>query len=143
MFNKNSPDYIILNHTADMGIELEGSDPSDLFKNAGRAFTHIMFGEIRSKGPDTIKISLAGDDYSDLMVRWLTEILYLFEGSRLIVTDITINSLSPAAMDAMLAATPFDPSQHEILREIKAVTYHQIEVTRTDETWKARIIFDL
>lgn len=143
MINKNSPEYHLLDHTADMGLEIKGADPADLFKNAGRALLNIMLGHIPLKGSDTIKISLTGDDLSDLMVRWLTEILYLFEGERLIVTDINIDSLASAAIDATMMTIPFDPQQHEILREIKAVTYHQIDVTRKHGTWEARVIFDL
>jgi SHS2 domain-containing protein len=139
----NSTDYLLLNHTADMGMEITASDPVDLFTKAGRALIHIMLGDIRSKGPDVIKISLTGDDLPDLMVRWLTEILYLFEGEHLITTDIIIHELSSAALCASLAVTPFDPSRNEVLREVKAVTYHQIDVTRQDGIWKARVIFDL
>jgi SHS2 domain-containing protein len=136
-------DYLLLDHTADMGMEITGSDPVDLFTKAGRALIHIMLGDIHSKSSATMKISLTGDDLSDLMVRWLTEILYQFEGERLITTDITIDHMSSATLKASLAIIPFDPSQNEVLREIKAVTYHQIEVTRQDGIWKARVIFDL
>lgn len=136
-------DYSLLDHTADMGFDIYGSDPADLFKKAGKALIHTMFGAIQSKGADTIKISLTGDDLSDLMVRWLTEILYLFEGEHLVTTDIIIDSLSSAKIDATITTSPFDPSRYEILREIKAVTYHQIDVTEKDGIWKARVIFDL
>ena len=136
-------DYLLLDHTADMGIEITGSDPADLFSKAGRALIHIMLGDIQSKGQDTMNISLAGEDLSDLMVRWLTEILYLFEGEHLITTDIVIDDLSSATLNASLVITPFDPSRHEVLREIKAVTYHQIDVALQDGIWKARVIFDL
>jgi SHS2 domain-containing protein len=140
---RKSVDYLLLDHTADMRMEITGSDPVDLFGKAGRALIHIMLGDIRSKGSDTMKVSLTGEDLSDLMVRWLTEILYQFEGEHLITTDIIIDYLSSATLKASLAITPFDPSQHEVLREIKAVTYHQIDVTRQDGIWKARVIFDL
>ena len=37
----------------------------------------------------------------------------------------------------------FDPQQHEILKDVKAVTYHGISVDRTDTGWEATIIFDV
>jgi SHS2 domain-containing protein len=139
----DSTDYLLLDHTADMGMEVTGSDPPELFTKAARAFIHMMLGDIRSKGRDIINISIAGEDPPDLMVRWLTEILYLFEGEHLITTEIVIDELSSSTLNASLAVTPFDPSRHEVLREIKAVTYHQIDVAMHDGIWKARIIFDL
>jgi SHS2 domain-containing protein len=136
-------DYLLIDHTADMGFEIKGSDLVNLFEKAGKALIHMMFGLIPATGADAIKISLIGDDLSDLMVRWLTEILYLFEGERLVTTDIVIDSLSSTTINATLNISPFDPFKHEVLREIKAVTYHQLEVTQKEGIWKARIIFDL
>jgi SHS2 domain-containing protein len=140
---RKSLEYHLLDHTADMGMEVSGSDPADLFSNAGMALIHIMLGEIPEKGLSSVKISLTGEDLPDLMVRWLTEILFLFEGERLITTDVVVINQSSTALDASLLVTPFDPSLHEILREIKAVTYHQIEVTLQNDVWIARVIFDL
>jgi SHS2 domain-containing protein len=141
--NNNNADYLLLDHTADLGIEIHGSDPVALFKKAGIALLHLIFGDIGPNGTDVIKISVSGEDFSDLMVKWLTEILYLYEGDHLVITEIIIDSLSPTAIAATLNFSPYTPSQHEILREIKAVTYHQIEVTEKNGAWKSRVIFDL
>jgi SHS2 domain-containing protein len=143
MTDENVLDYSLLDHTADMGLEIEASDPAGLFKKAGKALIHIMFGAIHSKGADTMKVSLIGNDLPDLMVRWLTEILYLFEGEHLVTTDIIIDSLSSSTIDATLTTSAFDPLRYEILREIKAVTYHQIAITQKEGVWRARVIFDL
>jgi SHS2 domain-containing protein len=51
--------------------------------------------------------------------------------------------MAPTHLDATVHFIPFDPATHEILREIKAVTYHQISVTEHMGLWSARIIFDL
>jgi SHS2 domain-containing protein len=90
-----------------------------------------------------MKISVSGGDLADLMVRWLGEILYLFEGDDLVVTSISIDSLTPSQLEATLETVPYDPEIHEILNEIKAVTYHQIEVSNKGDIWEARVIFDL
>jgi SHS2 domain-containing protein len=77
------------------------------------------------------------------MVRYLSEILYLFEGEKLVVDLINIESVSSKKLRGSLRLSPFDPSSHKIIREIKAVTYHQIEVTDRNGLWTARVIFDL
>jgi SHS2 domain-containing protein len=140
-----TPDYTLLDHTADLGIKIRGTDPIDLFENAGRALIHLIL-MIKSPGKTTpLKLSLSGDDLADLMVRWLGEILYLFEGENLVVTSINIGALSPSppSLEAALDTTPFDPQMHEILMEIKAVTYHQIEVVNKGDMWESSVIFDL
>ncbi len=138
-----APDYTLLDHTADLGIRVQGTDLKDLFESAGRALMHLM---IRAEVPNktqSIKISVSGEDLADLMVRWLGEILYLFAGEDLFVTSIRIGSISSAYLAATLETAPLEPEVHEILREIKAVTYHQIEVTETAHGWEAIVIFDV
>ena len=95
------------------------------------------------KSDKELKISLDGNDLPDLMVKWLSEILYLFEGEKLIVNEIFINSISSNKITSTISVMKFDNKYHEILREIKAVTYHQIDVKEQKGFWTARIIFDL
>ena len=138
-----APDYTLLDHTADLGIRVYGTDLKDLFEGAGRALMHLMVkAEIPSK-THSMKISVSGKDLADLMVRWLGEILYLFAGENLVVTSIRMGSVSSSALEATLETAPFEPESHETLREIKAVTYHQIEVTEMPNGWEAKVIFDV
>ncbi|MBW2610481.1 MAG: archease [Deltaproteobacteria bacterium] len=138
-----TPDYTLLDHTADLGIKIKGTDQKDLFKSAGKALMHLLVKINPSEKQTPMKISVSGDDLEDLMVRWLGEILYLFEGENLVVTSIEIESLSPSRLEAGIETAPFNPRIHELLREIKAVTYHQIKVAERDGIWEARVIFDL
>ena len=138
-----APDYTLLDHTADLGIRVYGTDLKDLFEGAGRALMHLM---VKAKIPSkthSMKISVSGKDLADLMVRWLGEILYLFAGENLVVTSIRMGPVSASHLDATLETVPFEPESHETLREIKAVTYHQIEVTEMPNGWEAKVIFDV
>ena len=138
-----SPDYTFFDHTADLGIKIRGANLKELFENAGKALMHLMLRAKSYKKPDSMRISVTGDDLADLMVRWLGEILYLFEGDNLVVTSVKIESLHQFRLEASLETVPFDPRIHETLREIKAVTYHQIKVADKGGIWEARVIFDL
>jgi len=141
--SKTAPGYTLLDHTADLGIRVYGTDLKDLFEGAGRALMHLMVkAEIPNK-TRSMKISVSGEDLADLMVRWLGEILYLFAGENLVVTSIRMGSISSSHLDATLETVPFEPEIHEILTEIKAVTYHQIEVTEIANGWEAKVIFDV
>ncbi|MGD9319269.1 MAG: archease [Desulfobacteraceae bacterium] len=138
-----APHYTLLDHTADLGIKVRGTDLKDLFEGAGSALMHLMVrAEIPSK-TTSMKISVSGEDLADLMVRWLGEILYLFAGENLVVTSIRMDSVSASHLDATLETVPFEPEIHETLREIKAVTYHQIQVTEKANGWEAKVIFDV
>ncbi len=135
--------FEILNHTADLGMVVTGDDLKDLFQNAAHAMLKIMLGRPPRKGGEGVDISISGADLPDLMVRWLGEILYLFEGEHTLVTRTKIHDITPDRLDAQLRTVPFCSTRQEVITEIKAVTYHQIEVTRKAGEWRARIIFDL
>jgi len=138
-----TPDYILLDHTADLGIMVYGTDLTNLFENACNSLIDL-FLNIKSPGNSTpFQITIESEDLEDLMVRWLGEILYLFDGDNTVVISSKISKLSQNHLMATLETVKFDPLLHEITREIKAVTYHNIQVVEKYGTWEAAIIFDL
>ncbi len=135
--------YEFIDHTADLGIIVKGPDAGGLFSNAARAMTEVMVkGDLGDKRA-LREVSVEAEDFADLMVRWLGEVLYLFAGDKLIVDSIEIKDLNPTRIKATLSVSDFDPKHHRVLREIKAVTYHGISVCKANDEWEARIIFDI
>jgi SHS2 domain-containing protein len=141
--DSNSAAFTLLDHTADLGIMVTGSDLRDLFEKAAHSMMQIMIEERPAGKTSSLQLSVSGEDYADLMVRWLGEILYLLQGEGKVVTCTEISSITQTDINATLQTVPFNPKQHEVLTEIKAVTYHRIEVVSENDRWKATIIFDL
>ncbi len=141
--DSKKPDFTLLDHTADLGIIVRGRNLRNLFEVAAKSMMYIMVKGNPADTTKTLKLSVEGYDLADLMVRWLGEILYLFEGEHELVTGVDITSVSHSHLDATLETVSFDTNLHEILCEIKAVTFHQIEVVKKDDYWETRIIFDL
>ena len=135
--------YKIIDHTADLGIIVKGVDEKNVFIHAAQVMTDLMVEGDISKKTVMKDVSLQGEDFPDLMVRWLGEILYLFAGEKLIVNSIEIKSISPIQLKSTLTLSSFEPEHHQVKREIKAVTYHQISVDQVNDGWQARIIFDI
>ena len=135
--------YKLIDHTADFGIHVFGSDLKDLFNNAAFA----MFDQIaivKDLQPEKeLKIHVTGSDWPDLMVNWLRELLYLWTGKELLVKHIDIQTLSEYNLTATLRIDSFKPDQHVIKNDIKAVTYHQIQVNQVAKGWESKIIFDV
>ena len=135
--------YSLIDHTADFGLRVFGSDSKELFANAALALFDLITDIDHLKGLDSCNIEVSGDDWSDLMVNWLREILYLWNGKELLVKKVRILSLSETELSATAKFDPFDPDRHIIKTEIKAVTYHQIKVNSSPSGWEAMIIFDI
>jgi SHS2 domain-containing protein len=141
--DKSTPFYALMEHTADLRIRVQGKDPRDLFANAARALIALMLADTTGEATALTEITLDGRDLADLMVRWLGEVLYLFEGEGVVATLFDIHELEATRLRATVGGTPFDPQRHEILTAIKAVTYHAIEVAPRGDQWTAKVTFDV
>ena len=55
-------DFMLLDHTADLGIIVRGSDIKDLFEKAGLAMIQLMINSSPDRETKSIRISLNGND---------------------------------------------------------------------------------
>jgi len=135
--------YKLIDHTADLGIEVYGTGLRALFENAGYAMFDIITDTNSLNALSETTLNITGKDWPDLMVNWLRELLYLWTGKGLLVEIIKVMSLSEYRLSADIKFDHFDPGRHLLKSELKAVTYHQIRVEQKDAIWEAGIIFDV
>ena len=135
--------YRLIDHTADFGIHVFGSDLKDLFTNAALAMFDLITDIKSLKSADESSLNIKGDDRPDLMVNWLRELLYIWNGKEKLVGSVDIISIAENELAAKIKFDSFDPARHSIKNEIKAVTYHQIQVNQVANGWESRIIFDV
>jgi SHS2 domain-containing protein len=136
--------YKYFDHTADIGVEVTGRTAKALFVNAAHALFDVM---IESKTGQTAKhekkITIEGTDVTDLLINFLRELLYLFNGEQFITVSCEITKFTNKKMQARLTGELFDSEKHLIKTEIKAVTYSGATVEKIERVWKARVIFDV
>ena len=89
-------------------------------------------------------MQVEGADLELLLVRWLQELLYWMETEGELYTQFIIETLSPprSAEPARLTATVAGVRGRSDRSPIKAVTYHDLSVSQTDEGWEATVLFD-
>jgi SHS2 domain-containing protein len=137
--------FRLFDHTADLGMEIFGADPEALFSNAGRALFEVIVpaAHLPVEGLHHHAISVQGEDWADLMVNWLRELLYLWNGRQQLLHCLRIESLDQNRLQAAVTTGDYIGGEHRIDKEVKAVTYHQVQVGPTEEGWRARVIFDV
>jgi SHS2 domain-containing protein len=135
--------YQTIDHTADIGIAVQADNVDTLFKEAARAMSELIFGKRAFASTETVTLTVKGSDWPDLMVNWLRELLYLWNGENKIMGPVAIRRIERFTLEATVPVdnTPCDP--HDIFNEIKAVTYHAIAVEQKAAGWQASIIFDI
>jgi len=136
--------YKLIDHTADLGIEVTGRTKRELFTKAALSLMDIL---VERKGtPAGLKekaLTVEGSDAADLLINFLREILYLFNGEALIVVDCNIQKCSHQRLVAKLRVEPYNKEKYSMKTELKAVTYHGLAIEKIKAGWKARVIFDV
>lgn len=138
--------YRLIDHTADLGIEVWGADGPQLFARSALAMLELLCDPGRIVPTTTSQIEVTGVDWPDLMVNWLREVLYYWTGRQRLIGTVAVKQFNAHTLVAQVQWEPYNPQRHIIHHEIKAVTYHQIE-TGPGKTeagkWRAKIIFDI
>ena len=135
--------FEILDHTADIGLVIYGENLKALFGNAGEAFFHLITDLRKVRRRTERRINLGGESLDRLMVDWLSELLYLHDVENLLLKGFNVESVGEDGLRAIVKGEPFQEGVHVIKTEVKAVTYHQIEVRQENGRWRAQVIFDL
>jgi len=135
--------FEILDHTADIGLIVYGENLKTLFENAGEAFFHLITDLKKVRRRIEKRVEIEKEDLDRLMVDWLSELLYFHDVESLLFKGFKVESVGENGLKAVVKGEPFQDGVHVIKTEIKAVTYHQIEVLKKKGSWRAQIIFDL
>ena len=128
-------------YTGDVGIELTAPSRLELFRRAVIAMARLMVAGEEIRTVETRTVMAIADNDADLMHDLLAEALNVFLVDAFVWQDASIDERN-GELSVHLIGEPYDPARHEFRGEIKAVTYHQLEVSQAGENWRARVIFD-
>ncbi len=139
----------VLEHTADTGIVVRAKSLPALYERAAAAMFDALvdLATVEPRG-DAEEVTVGAPDRETLLVAWLGELLSRAEAAGRVYGEFDVRELGPAGEDWRLVARvrgePLDPSRHRFRLEIKAVTYHLLEVRREEpDGWLARVLFDI
>jgi SHS2 domain-containing protein len=135
--------YEIFPHTADLGLRVKAPDLNSLFAEAGRGFFSIIVTNLRDVRPETsVEFNIQGGDLVYLFADWLNELLFAFESRLLLLCEFDV-SVGDDGLCATARGESVDENRHQLDHEIKAITYHGLNVSRINDGWMAEVILDI
>ncbi|MBM4257210.1 MAG: archease [Deltaproteobacteria bacterium] len=137
------PHFHEIEHTADLGIEVEADSPADLFSCAGLALFSLMVRPEGVKAREVREETVSADGWENLFHDWLSHLLHRFLQDGFIAVTITVLEIAETHIRARLTGEKLDYERHDFETEMKAVTYHQLSVRNENGRWTARVIFDV
>jgi SHS2 domain-containing protein len=141
--------FTVFDHTADVGLEVRGEGLADLLATAARAAFDQMLEDWPEKAVLTEEVLVSPPpglegDLGELLVTWLQELLFRFETQRLVPLEFDFAAADAQEVRARVGFGRFEPRRHRTRLEIKAVTYHELQVRRDEGgAWSARFILDV
>ncbi|HOT95929.1 MAG TPA: archease [bacterium] len=139
-----TPGYRILDHTADVGLEFEAGSLPELFTVAADGLMHLICPHCQIKPLQSHALQVCGENLEELLVNWLSELNYLCQVQRFLTARVEVREIHDRFLQADVLGERCDPLRHTVRGEIKAVTYHRIEVRHeTANQWRGRVFFDI
>ena len=145
MMTEQDKEYTLLEHMGDAYIEVNGETLKEAFQRAAIAVFDVMtdVSLIEHKLVDDICIE-ANDVYT-LLHDWLSTLLIRFETEMKVYSrfDVKIFKGEKIRLEAKAYGEHFNKSRHPSKTEVKAVTYHRMEVIEAPRKVTLRFILDL
>jgi SHS2 domain-containing protein len=141
--------YRFLDHlaTSDVAFEATGKDLDELFESAAKATINTMLGDLSTLVARTTRgIELSHTELDLLLFEYLQELIYYkdADGLLLLPKDIKIlNDKGRFLLNSIVGGEEIDPSRHEQLIDVKAVTLHCFELKKVRKGWQALVILDV
>jgi SHS2 domain-containing protein len=137
------PPFEIIEHPSDLGIEARGATMAEAFQNAALGLMSVIAGSSKIESCEERLISILALDRENLLVRWLTEILYLYDAEKFLTAGAKFDMMNNTTLRATILGQQFDASNHELRIDVKAITYHKLMVNKIDDSWIVRVVVDI
>jgi len=135
--------FEVIDHTADIGIIVYGADLKQVFTNAALGLFNLMADLDGLKEDIKREVEVKAAEVEVLLVEWLNELIYISDVEHVLFKRFDINELDNTRVRAICFGEKMKPGQHRLKREIKAATYHMLQLKKDGSRYKVQIIFDV
>jgi len=129
---------------ADSAFEAEAESLEDLFRTCATATFEVMADTSTIEPKSKEDVELAGDNPDELLFDWLAELIYLKDSKSMLFGkfEIIIEQADGFKLTAAAWGERADQKKHKVRVDVKAVTYHLLEVKQVDSKWMAKVVLD-
>ena len=133
--------FRLVDHPADIEIEATGKTFEEALKFSIYAMIGVIVDRKRLNKGMKKKLSLTSVDYKEDVYKVLSDILYIFETESFLPKDVIITKNRKYVIE--LEGQKITGEEDFLRTEVKAVTYHHLDVKKIDNIWKISVLFDI
>ena len=134
--------YEYFDVTADIGFKAYGDNLNEAFENAGVAMFNIITDTSNVCPTVEVSFEITSEDHVSLLYDYLEELLFHHEIDFMLFSEFHVEIDESLHLKATIRGEEIDWDKHERKTEIKAITFHKMNVDQTDRV-ELRAIVDL
>lgn len=132
--------FEVVDHTADWALRVFGRDWPQLLAHAAQGMNSLLVADpVAIPLDEQRRIEITAFDSEGLLVEWLSELAYWAEEKQLVFPEHEFHQVTRN----QLQGTVRGGRALELLKHIKAVTYHNLEIIETEDGLEATVVFDV
>jgi SHS2 domain-containing protein len=143
----NESAWEALEHTSDLELLISGASEEELFANAAQA---LLAQIVEPEGVRCIqerRVRLRAESPAERFLDWLRELLHRVITRGFLVhhaEDVRLSKVGERyRLEAVVCGEMLDLGRHNLLHEVKTVTYQDFLYGREGNLWRARVVFDV
>lgn len=133
--------YRLLDHATDAIVEVDSADMASAYADAADAVVDITLDRKSVSEKESRKFSASGRDDRNLLYSWLEELVFVMITGGFAIRRVELE-LGDHTIDAVAYGEPLDTARHGFKVEIKAPTFHEMEVRHGERAYM-RFLLDL
>jgi SHS2 domain-containing protein len=139
--------FKFIDHPADIAVEVIGKSLEELFIDSAMAWQHSVIDEKIHSSTKTKTIVFVNQSLEILLVNFLNELNYLLFSKKWIMNSIKEIKISKKEsvwnLKVKIRGEGYSPLKHSLKEEIKAITFHQMNIKEKKGEYVTRIVFDI
>ena len=146
MYNIVTTGFRYLDHMTDAIVEAYGCSLDEAFENSAKGLVNTMI-DLKQISPDQeYEIIAKGYDVKSLLYDWLEKVMLGLLIDNIALSDFKVKISernSNYYLKGIAKGETLDLKKHHYKIEIKAVTYHEMEIKQTENIITTRFLLDL
>lgn len=135
--------YEILEHTAEVGVAAYGADLREVLEQASAALVGLMWDPQTVAPIEEWPVRAESGDREALVADWLNALLVVVGEEGAALHDVRVDQASETGARGAARGERLEVERHVRRLEVKAATYHGLEVAEAVEGLRARLILDI
>ena len=139
--------FKVLEHKADEYLMAYGSTLEEAFEEAALAMFEIMTDTTKIEPRLMETMTIEAEDEIALLYTWLESLLVKFDAEGKLYSKFQIAKLQKSGKNILLKGKiwgeNYNPNKHQSRTDVKAITYHQMEILKNEGKFIVKFILDV